>query len=325
VGVFLSHNHADKDFVRLIGLRMQRLGVNVWLDEAEINPGDSLIEKISQGIESCEYVVAFISKNSIDSPWVKKELSIALTREIKGKLYKVIPVLLDYVDIPVWLEDKLYVDFIDKKDITNGFGKLLKALRVNAYFDVSPDNLELLDYSAAIVLDDRILALASSVSFEDDYIYRDPDGITFPLKDMHLIEVNNGLFKSRKFTSIRIGHSCVVESQKHYIVYANTKPRQGTYEMCGFKWLIRKDELTVQRVETVFENKNWGWYPVIEGDLSVSHFSFDGYFRYNEQKNLGRVEPVTMEKEHVRFIGETSRRTIPNSAEHIAGIIRKYM
>lgn len=317
MSVFLSHNHADKEFVRLIGLRLQHRGVNVWIDEAEIKPGDSLIEKISDGLGTCEFVIAFISKNSIEAPWVKKELSIALTREIKGKLYKVIPALLENVELPVWLEDKLYVDFIDKKDITSEFSKLLKTLGVNTYFDVNPSTLELLDYRAAIVTSQKIVALATTAAMEEDYLFRDPDGTKFPHKDLHIIEVKDGLFKTRKFTQLRIGHSCITESEKHYVIFANTKPRQSTYEMCGFKWLLRKNELTVQRVETIFESKNWGWFPVINEDLSISHFSFDGYFRYKEQENIERIEPVEMEQEHVKYIAEISQGEIPNSAQHI--------
>ena len=48
MSIFLSHNHADKDFARRIGLRLQRRGADIWIDEAEIKPGDSLIEKISE-------------------------------------------------------------------------------------------------------------------------------------------------------------------------------------------------------------------------------------------------------------------------------------
>ena len=325
MSVFLSHNHADKDFVRRIGLRLQRRGVDVWIDEAEIRPGDSLIEKISEGLGGCEYVLAFLSNNSVNAPWVKKELSIAITREIKGKLYNVIPVVLDDVSVPIWLEDKLYIDFSDENDFQINFDRLLVGLGVEKHFDVREDTLDLLDFHAAIVTTDYVVAFASALSAEDDYVFRDPDGTKFPLKDFYLVRASAAGLESQRFTQQRLGHGCILESDKHFVVFANFRPRQGTYEMCGFKWLLRKSDLGVQKVDTIFENNNWGWFPVIDSKLDISHFSFDEYFRcLNGEKNE-RVEPSTMEKEHVNFLSAVSSGEIPNSSAHVANVIRRYL
>lgn len=323
MSVFLSHNHADKDFVRRMGLRLQRRGVNVWIDEAEIRPGDSLIEKISEGLGSCDYVLAFLSKNSVDAPWVKKEISIAITREINGKLYKVIPIVLDGVAVPVWLEDKLYIDFSDEKDFLINFDRLLVGLGVEKYFEVTEDTLDLLDFHAAIVGSNSVVALGSALSAEEDYVFRDPDGMKSPLKDLYLVRASIAGLETRRFTHARLGHSCILESEKHYVVFANFKPRQGTYEMCGYKWILRKTDLGVQRVETIFENQNWGWFPAIDSTLNVSHFSFDGYFRCLNGDKLERVEPSVMEQEHVAFLSKVSTGEIPNSSAHVANVIRR--
>ena len=47
----------------------------VWLDEAEIDIGDSLIAKIDEGMKLSRYIAVVLSKKSIDAPWVKKEAS----------------------------------------------------------------------------------------------------------------------------------------------------------------------------------------------------------------------------------------------------------
>jgi hypothetical protein len=49
VSVFLSHNEKDKPFVKKLARDLDSHGVKYWLDEAEINVGDSLIEKIRFG------------------------------------------------------------------------------------------------------------------------------------------------------------------------------------------------------------------------------------------------------------------------------------
>ena len=71
--VFLSHNSKDKPWVRGLAERLMADDVVVWLDEAEINIGDSLIDKIAEGIKEMKFVAAIISKNSVESSWVQKE------------------------------------------------------------------------------------------------------------------------------------------------------------------------------------------------------------------------------------------------------------
>ncbi len=46
-GIFLSHSHADKPFVRRLKEALHKRGVeDIWVDEAEIMVGDSLVQKI---------------------------------------------------------------------------------------------------------------------------------------------------------------------------------------------------------------------------------------------------------------------------------------
>ena len=98
--VFLSHNWNDKPVARKLADDLQVRGINVWVDEAEIKLGESLIEKICEAIDSVEYVNVLLSKNSIGSSWVKKEVDIAMNQEIEGRRVKVVPILLDAVDLP---------------------------------------------------------------------------------------------------------------------------------------------------------------------------------------------------------------------------------
>lgn len=124
--IFLSHNSQDKYFVRKLKEDLKRDGVVVWFDEDEMKVGDSLIEKISEGISNMEYLGAILSKNSVESEWVKKEDAIAMTAEISGKRVKVLPVLLEECNIPVFLEDKIYADF--RGVYIEGYKALLRVL-----------------------------------------------------------------------------------------------------------------------------------------------------------------------------------------------------
>ena len=128
--VFLCHNSKDKPFVRELADRLKSDGVRVWLDEAELNIGDSLIEKISGGIEDMEYVAVIISKNSIESGWVQKEISLAMSKEIAGLGVAVLPILVDKCNLPEALADKFYADFTSRENYEDEYSKLLRAMGV---------------------------------------------------------------------------------------------------------------------------------------------------------------------------------------------------
>jgi hypothetical protein len=65
--VFLSYSTADKPFVDRLAYDLERVNVGVWYDKWEIRVGDSLIEKIAQGIESNDYLAIILSPNSVES------------------------------------------------------------------------------------------------------------------------------------------------------------------------------------------------------------------------------------------------------------------
>jgi hypothetical protein len=47
---FLSHSSADKPFIRQLAADLSANGIDVWLDEQRIRVGDSIPEKIAQGL-----------------------------------------------------------------------------------------------------------------------------------------------------------------------------------------------------------------------------------------------------------------------------------
>lgn len=111
--IFLSHAHTDKPFARRLATDLRLAGHAVWIDEAEINIGDSLIEKIHDGLDQVDYVAAILSSASIASHWVTKELDIASNREIKENRTIVLPLMVEKVDLPGFLVGKFYGDFTD--------------------------------------------------------------------------------------------------------------------------------------------------------------------------------------------------------------------
>ncbi|OQW65619.1 MAG: molecular chaperone Tir [Nitrospira sp. ST-bin5] len=129
-GIFLSHTGEDKSFVRDLKARLEAHGVkNVWLDEAEIQIGDSLTKKIEDGLRKTKYIGIVLSPRSIKSPWVEKELEVAITREISTGEVVVLPLLYEECELPAFLVGKMYADFTSPAKYDESLGKLLRRLK----------------------------------------------------------------------------------------------------------------------------------------------------------------------------------------------------
>jgi TIR domain len=130
VKVFLSHNHADKSFTRKLAADLEYHGVKCWIDEAEMKIGDSLIQKIRNGIDESNFFIIVLSPNSIKAPWVINELDVAMNLQIMDKKLKVLPLMYKKCDLPGFLIGKVYSNFVDESQYINSFKTLLKSIDV---------------------------------------------------------------------------------------------------------------------------------------------------------------------------------------------------
>lgn len=108
--VFICHSSKDKPKVREIKAELEGEGIYCWIDEAEVLPGNTIIEKITEGIQKTGSFIIVLSQNSIESGWVNDELEKALTKEIHGRKGAVIPVVIDDCKIPDTLAHKCFAD-----------------------------------------------------------------------------------------------------------------------------------------------------------------------------------------------------------------------
>lgn len=126
---FISYSSRDKRFVRRLAADLRTRGIVVWLDEAELRVGDSLIESLRSALDEVQYVVAIISQHSVRSQWVKRELDIAMNHEITSRRLVVIPVCRTLVELPGFLQGKVYADFSKPKLYRTSFERLVNRIR----------------------------------------------------------------------------------------------------------------------------------------------------------------------------------------------------
>lgn len=126
--LFLSHNWRDKPFVKRLARDLTIRGAKVWLDTVKIRVGESIISKISDGVQECEFLIVVLSANSVQSNWVKTELRLVMTQELTLGKTKVIPLLYQDCEVPPFLVDKRYADFREDEKYDEALSEILIAV-----------------------------------------------------------------------------------------------------------------------------------------------------------------------------------------------------
>ena len=98
--VFISHASEDKErFVLPFARELRAEGVDAWVDQWEMLPGDSLVRKIfTEGLDKADAVVVVLSRVSITKAWVTEELDAAVVKRVNDDS-KLIPIVLDNLDV----------------------------------------------------------------------------------------------------------------------------------------------------------------------------------------------------------------------------------
>ncbi|MCA4963931.1 toll/interleukin-1 receptor domain-containing protein [Pseudomonas sp. Y24-6] len=109
--IFLSHNYQDKPVVEPVAVELMKIfgQDSVFYDDWSIQPGDSIIGKMNDGLTSPDFFLFFITENSLKSGMVNLEWQSALYQAAKGNV-TFIPVRVDGVALPAIVMHKAYVD-----------------------------------------------------------------------------------------------------------------------------------------------------------------------------------------------------------------------
>ncbi len=83
--VYLAHGSEDKEtIVRPLAHRLMEKGIDVWFDNWEIRAGDSLRQKMEEGLGNCTHFVVVLTPTSMTKPWVNAEIDAAFVQRVAG-------------------------------------------------------------------------------------------------------------------------------------------------------------------------------------------------------------------------------------------------
>lgn len=135
--VFLCHASADKPAVRVLYKKLIESGVDAWLDEEKLLPGQDWQLEIPKAVKNSDAIILCLSNRSVTKEgYVQKEINFSLNiaeEKPEGVIF-IIPSRLENCNVPSRLSRWQYVDlfFKDGTFSANGYERLVKALKIRA-------------------------------------------------------------------------------------------------------------------------------------------------------------------------------------------------
>jgi TIR domain len=83
--VFLSYTSDDVVVAKRIAEALEAAGIEVWWDKWCISAGDSLRQKIDEGIAGCTHFLVLLTPRSTKKPWVNQEMDAGLVRKLNDQ------------------------------------------------------------------------------------------------------------------------------------------------------------------------------------------------------------------------------------------------
>lgn len=126
--LLISYSHRDVIWARTLKRALEKHENTVWLDEHDIQFGDSISDRLAEMIWKVDFLLVLISPRSLASQWVHWELSVAHQRERLEGTKRILPILIQGEHVPATLSGRLFADFRTKERQDSDFAKLVVML-----------------------------------------------------------------------------------------------------------------------------------------------------------------------------------------------------
>jgi HEAT repeat protein len=144
--VFISHASEDKAQLAIpLAENLKKAGLRVWLDKEQIRSGDSIPEKVNQGLAGVRIGIVIASPIYFEKAWTQEELRTLLELELAGKIERIIPIW-HHADKQLILQR--FPSLAHRLAIQSGIGveqialEILKAIDPQTYQEQHPIFLE---------------------------------------------------------------------------------------------------------------------------------------------------------------------------------------
>jgi hypothetical protein len=125
VEAFLSHSARDREFVDELAAVLRRHSVPVWYSRTNITGAQQWHDEIGAALGRCDWFVLVLSKNPVESMWVRRVLMFALQQyRFENRIVPVLTETCDFERLSWVLPSFQFVDFATDRD--EGYRQLFR-------------------------------------------------------------------------------------------------------------------------------------------------------------------------------------------------------
>ena len=138
---FISYSSSDQEFAKELHTKLQTRNVRCWFAPEDLKIGDRFQERIEESIRLYDKLLVVLSENSVNSPWVEREVQAAFEKEQRQGSTVLFPVRLDDAVMDcsrAWAADIRRTRHIgnfhkwkDHDSFKKGFDRLLRDLKAH--------------------------------------------------------------------------------------------------------------------------------------------------------------------------------------------------
>lgn len=134
--IFISYSTYDKEKVRKIKKDIQASGHEVWIYPEAIDVGEDILVMEREGIRKSDFVLIMVSKKSLSSEAVKKEIDFSKTEERKTGKRKLILVNIEK-DLPINNDSIQRCDLSSAELYAVEFNRLIRKIETHKNFELT--------------------------------------------------------------------------------------------------------------------------------------------------------------------------------------------
>jgi TIR domain/Trypsin-like peptidase domain len=109
--VFISYSSRWRDWARALVENLESHKLRVFIDQKDLHPGDQLANALQVGLARSRGSIVLLTRAWLESAWCQEEATVLLQRSVEEKNFRLIPLLLEDLDLPPMWASLLFLDF----------------------------------------------------------------------------------------------------------------------------------------------------------------------------------------------------------------------
>jgi len=128
--VFVSYRHGGEDgeFARRLVGRLEEWGFRVAIDERDFRAEERFLPEIERCIKESRFTVALLSARYLESGNTEEEALITKVLDMEERKRRLVPLILEKVEMPVWLYGIVGIDFTAEGGLVDPLDRLRETL-----------------------------------------------------------------------------------------------------------------------------------------------------------------------------------------------------